>query len=449
MNVSARTVRIALLVLVVLLAAPIVSDFATSGSHSSAETPTDTPTEPPVPGADDPYQPTGHVAYVVDAQGPGQLTVVDRATGETVFTTTKYDLYHDVDPSPAGDQTLVYVASNIRGEAVCPDHLETPCTRNVLERIDYTTGERERLYARFMEYNGSSNTHDADPVAGSEYLIGDIQFDRVFVVNARTDEEVWGWNASEEFDRSTGGKPGDWTHLNDVEVLDEDLFMVNLRNQDQVVFVHRERGMLENWTLGAEDNHAILYEQHNADYIPAEMGGPAILVADSENNRVVEYQRRNESWERSWLWTDERLQWARDADRLPNNNTLITDTHGTRLLEVSPNGTILWSRSAPRGVYDTELLSTGPESEGGHSMAWIRGETNQTSVSSIQGPGDKVQKTVLELFPPLVLHGFLFLLPTWATPLAGALLLLDIVLVVLWAVGETTRLAVIRLTDDE
>jgi hypothetical protein len=207
--------------------------------------------------------------------------------------------------------------------------------------------------------------------------------------------------------------------------------------------------MLENWTLGADDDYDTLYEQHNPDYIPAERGGPAIIVADSENNRVVEYQRHNETWERSWLWSDETLQWPRDADRLPNNNTLITDTHGTRLLEVTPNGTILWEREVPRGIYEAELLSTGPESEGGYSMAEIRNGTSETEVSAVEGIGGTVQKSLLGLFPPLVLHGFLFVLPTWVSPFAGALLLVDIVVVVLWGVTEGGRFLLVRWGDDE
>jgi hypothetical protein len=446
---DARTVRIALLVLVVVLAVPLASDFLTR-ADSTDTTGTPTATEPATPvESNGTFRATGHLAYVVDAQGPGQLTVRNRTTGEEVFKTTAYNLYHDVDPSPVGEQTVVYVASNIHGEDVCPDRLETPCTRNVLERLNYSTGETERLYARFVEYNGSSNTHDADRVTGSEYLIGDIQFDRIYTVDPETDSVEWVWNVSAEFDRSTGGRPGDWTHLNDVEVLDEDLFMVNLRNQDQVVFVHRDRGMLENWTLGADDDYDTLYEQHNPDYIPAERGGPAIIVADSENNRVVEYQRHNETWERSWLWSDETLQWPRDADRLPNNNTLITDTHGTRLLEVTPNGTILWEREVPRGIYEAELLSTGPESEGGYSMAEIRNGTSETEVSAVEGIGGTVQKSLLGLFPPLVLHGFLFVLPTWVSPFAGALLLVDIVVVVLWGVTEGGRFLLVRWGDDE
>ncbi|MFB6200446.1 MAG: aryl-sulfate sulfotransferase [Halorhabdus sp.] len=447
MQVSARHARITLLVVVLVLALPLAGDFlARSDNVDASQTGMDTvvangsaPTVTEVNGSDDARmsdRPTGHLAYVVDAQGPGQLRVIDRATGETILKRTDYELYHDVDPSPMGEQTLFYIASNIRGEAVCPDHLESPCAQDVFARINYSTGERERLFERFVNYNGSSNVHDADRITDSTYLIADIQYDRVYIKNVKTGEIEWTWNAETAFNRSSGGAKNDWTHVNDVEVLDEDLYMVNLRNQDQVVFLDRQTGMLENWTLGADGNHDILYEQHNTDYIPESMGGPAILVADSENDRIVEYQRENGSWNRSWLWTDETLQWPRDADRLPNNNTLVTDSLGTRLLEVTPNGSIVWQRAVPRGVYEAELLSTGAESDGGHSMAWIRGETRDTDVRSIDGVTGGIRTHVTGLFPALVRHGFLYVLPTWVSPFAGVLLLLDLVVVVLWGAGE-------------
>ncbi|MHB9286355.1 hypothetical protein ACKVMT_04855 [Halobacteriales archaeon Cl-PHB] len=444
MQISARRLRLVLLATLVLLALPTVVDFAGKGSASPTVEPAVNESVPEANTSGLLDRPNGHVAYVVDAQGPGQLTVFNRTSGERVFHTQRLDLYHDVDPSPAGRYTVSYVASNVSGNERCPDDVDGLCTTNVIERLNYSTGERERLYARTLEYNGSSNTHDVDRIDDHHFLVGDIQFDRVFVVDVRTDTVEWTWNASAEFDRSSGGKAGDWTHLNDVGVVDESLYMVNLRNQDQVVFVERGQGMVDNLTLGSDDDHQTLYEQHNPDYIAERRGGPALLVADSENNRIVEYQHDDGTWNRSWLWSDERLQWPRDADRLPNNNTLVTDTHGTRLVEVTPNGSVVWTHTVPRGAYDAELLATGDESRTGLSMAAIRGNLTdgETNVASYGGFTGSLQHGFLDLFPPLVLHGFLFVLPSWVSPLSGALLLVASVLATCWGVAEAGRYGV-------
>ncbi|MEF8831368.1 MAG: hypothetical protein V5A23_07525, partial [Halobacteriales archaeon] len=407
MRVPLRAIRIGLVVVVIALLVPLAAGFLGQTGSPGPTDATTTSSESVTPSPDgttvrthSPSDQPEHLVYVVDAAGPAQLTVVDRTTEEVVFKTTEYQIYHDVDPSPAGERTLLYTASNIYGGDACAEVPTDSCTLNVVERVNYSTGETERLYSRLLNYNGSSNTHDVDRISGTEYLVGDIQFDRVFVVNTSDGTVEWTWEAASAFDRSSGGKPDDWTHLNDVEVLDDGRYMANLRNQDQVVFLDRERGLLENWTLGSDGDHEVLYEPHNPDYIPAEMGGPAILIADSENNRIVEYQRRNGTWERTWLWTDERLQWPRDADRLPNNNTLVVDTHGTRILEVAPNGTVVAERSVPRGVYEAELLSTGPESDGGYSMARIRHDTASAAVGGPAGPIERARKGFLDLFPP-------------------------------------------------
>jgi hypothetical protein len=45
--------------------------------------------------------------------------------------------------------------------------------------------------------------------------------------------------------------------------------------------------------LGAEDEYDTLYEQHNPDYIPEERGDPAILVAKSQNNQLLNISVKN------------------------------------------------------------------------------------------------------------------------------------------------------------
>jgi hypothetical protein len=56
---------------------------------------------------------------------------------------------------------------------------------------------------------------------------------------------------------------------------------------------------------------------------------------------VVEYARRDGGWERTWELVGGGLREPRDADRLPNGNTLVVDRLGQRTLEVAPNGTVL------------------------------------------------------------------------------------------------------------
>jgi hypothetical protein len=53
------------------------------------------------------------------------------------------------------------------------------------------------------------------------------------------------------------------------------------------------------------------------------------------------------------------LDWPRDADRLPNGNTLITDSRNHRVLEVDPAGREVWSFTGLALPYEADRLSNG------------------------------------------------------------------------------------------
>ncbi|MFB6165130.1 MAG: aryl-sulfate sulfotransferase [Haloarculaceae archaeon] len=370
----------------------------------------------------------GRLVVTIDAAGPSQL-VAYGADGSVVYRNRTWQVYHDVDPSPAGADSVMYVATNrVPADRCAADS----CTMNVVERINLSTDAVTRLATWVGSAAGSSQIHDVDRVNDSVLLVADISYpDRVFMYNTTTDQVIWQWHASQAYEPDSGGAyPADWTHINDVEYLPDGRVMADIRNQDQVVFIRPGEGVQKNWTLGADGNHSRLFEQHNPDYIPASQGGPAVLVADSENNRVVEYQRANGSWHRSWQWADERMQWPRDADRQPNGQTLIVDSHGSRLLSVAPNGSVTWSHPFPTGGYDAELLDTPPESAG-PSAARLHAQSHTPATDGL-----RPSYLLVTLVPPRLLHALLFVLPTWTTALDAVLLLLAAGLLAPWLAIE-------------
>ncbi|MEF8859876.1 MAG: hypothetical protein V5A38_13295 [Halolamina sp.] len=195
-----------------------------------------------------------------------------------------------------------------------------------------------------------------------------------------------------------------------MEIDGREAVMVSLRNEDQVVFVDLERGLVADGTLGSKGDHDTLYEQHNPDFIPADEGGPALLVAGSENGRAVEYQREDGEWVESWSWSDERLQWPRDADRLPNGHTLITDSNGDRVFEVDREGEVVWTASIGF-PYEAERLGTGDESTAGESAAAL-------DLPDRSGE-DRLQSRAEAVFPPSIVNGISYLFPRWVGVLEG------------------------------
>jgi hypothetical protein len=346
--------------------------------------------------------------------------------GSVLYYNDSHTRYWDVDPVAGTESTVEYMFADHLDSSACPSSADLSqrrvnestwteyesarstdaCTRNGYERVNLTTGEVTRIWSETTPGKEATRYHDADRLNDTHFVVADIYLDRVFVVNTTSNQTEWVWNASSSFSRETGGPfPEDWTHINDVEVLDDGRFMVSARNQDRVVFIN-QNGLNHEWTLGEEDNYNILYEQHNPDYIPSERGGPSVLVADSENNRVVEYQRTNESWRQSWVWRDARMQWPRDADRLPNGHTLVTDSNGNRVFEVDESGEVVWSVNIAF-PYEAERLGTGDESSDGPSAARANLDSNTGDLS------DRFVIAIKQYIPGKYLNGLMYITPVW------------------------------------
>jgi hypothetical protein len=366
-----------------------------------------------------------------------ELVAVD-ASGTVRYYNDSHNRYWDVDPVPGTRRTVLYTASDHLDPAACD--AGTACTRNVIERVNLTTGTVTRLYARITPHKHSTRWHDVDHVNGSRYAIADIYRDRVAIVDVATGIERWAWNAQSAFELRSGGPfPRDWTHLNDVEVLDDGRLMASVRNHDQVVFLDRERGRQPSWTLGSDDRHETLHMQHNPDYIPAADGGPAVVVGDSENNRVVEYQRENGEWERTWTWQDTRLQWPRDADRLPDGNTLITDSNGDRVIEVNETGAVVWTLEIGF-PYEAERLGTGDESTDGPSAqaANLSSSTAVTGAAAAESGGLQraLWQRVKAIVPGPLLNGVFYLVPGWMGAFEALLAVVLVAALLTWGALE-------------
>lgn len=394
-----RAIRIGLGGLLVLSVVVLIQGALTAPTTASAAS---------VPDA-----PPRDAVTVVTESGKFGTIIAWHPNGSLLYYNDTRSKYFDVDPVEDESMTVEYAATDTI-HAPGPTCSSPPCSRNVIERVNLSTGEIEVVYARFVHKKHAGEWHDHVRIDSTHILIADIVQDRVFIVNTETEIVEWQWDAQSEFPVEGGGPhPDDWTHLNDVELLEDGRAMVSLRNQDQVVFLDPETGLIDGWTLGREDDYDVLNEQHNPDYIPRERGGPAVLVADSENNRVVEYQRTNGGWNRTWQWTDDRLQWPRDADRLPDGNTLIVDTHGKRVIEVAPDGRIVWSVSASL-PYDAERLGTGPGSTNGESATRLGIESrtrggDEGGFNPLVALGD----LVVALLPSRLVNATIFVAPVW------------------------------------
>lgn len=320
--------------------------------------------------------------------GPGVFAYDDE--GELVWQHTRYfRKYFDVDP--IGDDRVLVIAQkhrwsnesagypwvaavyNWRTDTLVREFPVPPVTHDV----DYLGGDT--FIAANLQSHLRSEHHDAFVRVARER--GWIPEDRrnfshnLYQLNLSTGEIEWEYRFKRHFPRSAGeGYSKGYTHLNDVDVVDNGTaVLASPRNFDRVVLIDKATKELR-WTLGEEDNYDVLYEQHNPALLRVDP--PVVLVADSENRRVVEYQRLpNGTWARTWTFepldladTDgfgtRDLVWPRDADRFPNGNTLITASAGGHVFEVTPDKEVVWSVSEIEKVYEAERLRYGDEPRG-------------------------------------------------------------------------------------
>ena len=361
------------------------------------------------------------------------------------------DFLYDVDPLPNGD--LLLVGTRDRNTTVL--------------RLDGETRE-----AKWAETFDDWDTHDVTLTAEGNLLIANmrntrdgVSHDRVYVYNRTSDRVEWEWQFRDHYpaDTDDGISAGDWTHVNDVDVIAPGLYMLSPRNFDQVIVVNRTTGDIV-LRLGEDGAHEILDEQHNPQYLQTEAGAPAFVVADSENDRVVEYtcdqaapdhpvdgdMEPNCDWERTWTVGTEQLSWPRDADRLPNGNTLITDTLNHRVVEVTPQGEVVWEFYAPWIPFDAERPVNGREA-GGPTMQDLdvsgRYALNGSSeVNQRRGPlaperigraasalpGGGVIEWATETYSGVVP----WLRPSWLAPDAFGLLAVAVLFGACWALVE-------------
>lgn len=351
--------------------------------------------------------------------GQARLVAFDTATNEPIWMHSEYDRYMDVDP--LGPNRVLFVA---RDGSMEKSAFSFDVTFYAIE-MNWRTGEVLR------KFEIPPGTHDIDYLGGDRYAIADLSRDnRVFVYDRSEDRVVWEYRFREHFPKSAGGGPGGYTHLNDIDAVDNgSAFLVSPRNFDRVMLIDRESKRVR-WTLGEEDNYDILNEQHNPVLLSQDP--VTVLVADSENDRVVEYERTKNGWKRTWSY-GKGLDWPRDADRLPNGNTLIVDSNNNRALEVTPDGEVVWDVDISFEPYDVERPVYGDE-PAGPTMSELEARSD-VGTTGVKGESDSLVDRLGARYT-YVYTTAQWVFPTWIGPLEFNLLVLAALLVGVWGTVE-------------
>lgn len=310
-----------------------------------------------------------------DAKG---YAVVLGPNGETRWKSPEAWAHFDVDRLQNGN---ILAGFMVRNQSSCGT-FTPPCPRTGFRIYDPSRSDpivREWTFPVRSHIN--SEAHDATMLPDGKIAVSDMEHERVVVVNEQG-RIVWQWNASSLYDAPPDPTKTDWLHINDVDYVGDGKFLVSVRNANQLVIVERGTGVIGVVNRDVADSNdascrkrgqlrdtdgdgdircgdpSVIDHQHNPQYL----GPNRILVADSDNDRAVEL-RTNEDGDWTVAWQLRRaggvsFHWPRDVDLLSNGNILITDTFNNRLVEVSRNGTLVWSTTTRKIPYEADRNGT-------------------------------------------------------------------------------------------
>ncbi|WP_435175594.1 arylsulfotransferase family protein [Halorussus sp. AFM4] len=302
--------------------------------------------------ADDPDGNNTSVLVGVQGPGPNGNVTALSGLGEARWSIGDIISYQSVEKLDNGTVLASFAAGGYRN---CGPY-DGPCKRTGVRIVEpRPTPEVVWQWSYPVRTREDSEVHDAEMLPSGNVLIADMEFESIFVLEPKTGERVWTWNASQHYDGPADPTTTDWLHLNDVDRIGKGRYLVSIRNMNQLLVVERGKGVVD--VINENRDASVLNKQHN----PQWLGDGAVLVADSENHRVVELHENGTTgeWEVAWSVATVGgipLDWPRDADRLPNGHTLITDSRNNRVAEIRANGSVVASYSVPSLPYEADRL---------------------------------------------------------------------------------------------
>ena len=172
-------------------------------------------------------------------------------------------------------------------------------------------------------------------------------------------EVIWEWHAYDHLDPELDticpcDKREEWTHMNTSTVLPDGNILTSIRNTDTIAIVEKSTGNIT-WKWGKGE----ISHQHE----PTFLDNGNILLFDNGSHRhgkmpysrVVEMNPKTNKIE--WEYKDNPpteffSSLMSGCQRLPNGNTLITETEWGRIFEVTKEGEIVWEYVCPiHGTY--------------------------------------------------------------------------------------------------
>jgi hypothetical protein len=233
----------------------------------------------------------------------------------------------------------------------------------------YHYGDGRVLYIAVEPLTGAAARAVPGGVAGSE-ADGIVYADVIKEIDA-SGTVTWSWRAAEHLDPALYPlqrhyRRESWPHINGVYPLADGTVAASLRSVSAVVIIDRATGEVI-WRLGPDT----VAQQH----CPSELPDGSLLLFDNGTfragqnvpySRVIEVDRRTRAI--TWEYHDSPPEnfftaLMGSAQRLPNGNTLITESMFGRIFEVDRIGQVCWEYVVPyfSAYHDEEAAKLFPD----------------------------------------------------------------------------------------
>ncbi len=208
-------------------------------------------------------------------------------------------------------------------------------------------------------------SHDADrlPNGNTIYVRGYVDKGEDHIREVSPDgKTVWSWNGVAQFDQPPFEdiyRHG-WAHANATQRLKGGNTLISLRNFETVIEVDRQGKIV--WKHDFRGSNRGGFERvFREEATPG--GFPHDPEISPSGNMIVGVQRPYLVYEIDrtgtivWQWRHPdgtaAVAHIRDTNRLPNGNTLVVEVN--KLIEVAPNGDIVWQLRVPRIDHDSRF----------------------------------------------------------------------------------------------